>query len=250
MGQMKQKKSVRFKVLISSAIALLIMVIGFLMFVSSSYKAESLALESLQSDSQVVVTDKGTISFEPVSQAKNIGFIFYQGAKVVPAAYAPLAKEIASNGYTVVIPKMPFNLAIFSPDIADKVINNYPEIDTWVIGGHSLGGVMASDYARRHDNVKGLVLLASYPQSETDLSEVDIQVLSLWGNRDQVADITTIKAAKKLMPSDAQFIEIKGGNHAGFGDYGAQKDDGDATITNKQQINDTATYIVELLDGI
>lgn len=43
------------------------------------------------------------------------------------------------------------NLAVLNSDKAEKVINNYPEIDKWVIGGHSLGGVMACKYAPEND---------------------------------------------------------------------------------------------------
>lgn len=144
---MKQKKSLTFKIFTGIAILLIILVSGFFMYVSSYYKAGSLAMDSLQSDAFVTVEDNGDIVFEPVSNAKNIGFIFYPGAKVESSAYANIAKEIASNGYTTVIAKMNFNLAILSPNRADSIISNYKDIDTWVIGGHSLGGVMASNYA-------------------------------------------------------------------------------------------------------
>lgn len=123
-------------------------------------------MDDLKSDALVKVEESGDILFEPVSNAKNIGFIFYPGAKVEASAYAPIAKEIASKGYTVSIAKMSFNLAVLSPNRADSIISNHEEIDTWVIGGHSLGGVMAADYALKNDKIKGLVLLASYPQSK------------------------------------------------------------------------------------
>ncbi|ARD48347.1 alpha/beta hydrolase [Sporosarcina sp. P33] len=247
---MKKKKSWKYKLLVSSAFLLVILAVGFFVFVSSYYKAQTYAQESLQSDSGVTVKDQKELVFEPVSNAENIGFIFYQGAKVDAAAYAPMAKEIAKQGYKVIIPHLPFRLAIFSPDRADKVIRNHPEIDAWVIGGHSLGGVMASDYASRHEKIKGLVLLASYPQDTVDLSVAPVQVLSIWGSNDRVADIETIQAAKAVMPADAKFIEIEGGNHAGFGDYGPQKGDGKASVPNKEQTEQTSDAIVELLDGL
>ena len=247
---MKQKKSITSKLFTGIAILLIVLVAGFFLYVSSYYKADTLALDSLKSDAEVKVEANGDILFEPVADAKNIGFIFYPGAKVEPSAYAPMAKEIASNGYTVIIAKMKFNFAIFSPNRADEIISQYKDIDTWVIGGHSLGGVMASDYALENEQIKGLVLLASYPQSKTDLSDANIQVLSLWGSNDQVADLNKVKAAKKLMPDDAEFIEIAGGNHGGFGDYGHQKGDGESSLTNKQQMTETSTYIVDFLDRL
>jgi len=247
---MKQKKSLKFKIFTGIAIFLILLVASFFVYVSSYYKASSLALDSLKSDFLVNVEENGDILFEPVSNAKNIGFIFYPGAKVEATAYAAMAKEIAANGYTVIIAKMNFNLAILSPNRADHIISNHKNIDTWVIGGHSLGGVMAADYALENEDIKGLILLASYPQSKTNLSSKPIKVLSLWGSNDQVADVNKVKDAKNMMPSDAEFIEITGGNHGGFGDYGHQKGDGESSITNKQQMMDTSTYIIETLDSL
>lgn len=247
---MKQKKSLKFKIFAGIAIFLIVLVSGFFIYVSSYYKAESFALESLQSDAFVQVEADRDIVFEPVDNAKNVGFIFYPGAKVEPAAYASKAKEIASKGYTTIIAKMTSNLAILSPNRADSIISNYQHIDNWVIGGHSLGGVMASNYALEDDRIKGLVLLASYPQAKTNFTDKPIEVLSLWGSNDQIADLNKVKEAKNVMPSDAEFIEIEGGNHGGFGDYGHQKGDGESSITNKQQMMDTSNYIIALLDRL
>ncbi|WP_303968944.1 alpha/beta hydrolase [Sporosarcina ureae] len=247
---MKQKKSWKFKLFIGLAILLLIIAVGFFAFASFYYKAQSYAEDNLQSDSEVTVKNEKELVFEPTLNKKNIGFIFYQGAKVEAEAYAPMAKELAKEGYTVVIPHLPLKMAIFSPDRADKVIRKHPEITTWAIGGHSLGGVTASDYALRHDKIATLVLLASYPGSHTDLSETSVDVLSIWASRDEVADAKAIKSAKASMPSGAKFLEIKGGNHAGFGDYGEQKGDGKATISNEEQMTQTTTAILELLDTL
>ena len=127
---MKQKKSWKFKLFIGLAIVLVAIGIGFFAFSSSYYEAQSYAKESMQSDSNVTVEDDKELVFEPVSGAKNVGFLFYQGAKVEAEAYAPMAKKIAAQGYTVIIPHLPLKMAIFSPDRADKVIRKYPEIDT------------------------------------------------------------------------------------------------------------------------
>lgn len=247
---MKQKKSWKFKLFIGLAIVLVAIGIGFFVFSSSYYEAQSYAKESMQSDSNVTVKNDKELVFEPVSDAKNVGFLFYQGAKVEAEAYAPMAKEIAAQGYTVIIPHLPLKMAIFSPDRADKVIRKYPEIDTWVIGGHSLGGVTAADYASRHENISGLVLLASYPGDHTDLTKSSVDVLSIWASNDEVADSKVIKSAKSVMPRGAEFMEIEGGNHAGFGDYGEQKGDGKASISNEQQMMQTSEAIVELIESL
>ena len=41
---------------------------------------------------------------------------------------------------------MPFNLAVFDIDAGDRVRAAHPEIDTWVVAGHSLGGSMAAQH--------------------------------------------------------------------------------------------------------
>lgn len=247
---MKEKKPLKFRIFTGIAIFLMILVSTFFIYVSFYYKSSSLALNSLKSDSVVKVEENGDILFKPISNAKNIGFIFYPGAKVEASSYAPIAKEIASHGYTVIIAKMNFNLAILSPNKADSIISKYKDINTWVIGGHSLGGVMAANYAFENSKIKGLVLLASYPEDKKDFSSKQIKVLSLWGSNDKVADLNKVKEAKNVMPRDSKFIEIKGGNHGGFGDYGHQKGDGEPSITNKQQMIYTSKYIIKLLDSL
>ncbi|MGG0643792.1 alpha/beta family hydrolase [Sporosarcina gallistercoris] len=244
---MREKKSWTVKILIGMAALLLIAAAGFFLFVSTSYEAIPLEMKSLQSDDQVTVKREGDLLFEPVAEARDIGFIFYPGAKVEAPAYAKMAKEIAAKGYPVLVADLPFNLAILSPDRADKIISDHPEIKRWIIGGHSLGGVMAADYALDHKEIEGLVLLASYPQSKTDLSDSALKVLSLWGSNDKVADLEKVKDAKQMMPSDAEFIVIKGGNHSGFGEYGHQKGDGESSLSGEQQIQETVKYVVGLL---
>ena len=80
------------------------------------------------------------------------GFIFYPGGKVEYTAYAPLM---------CVLLKMPLNLAVLDVNAADSVFDMFPEISSWYIGGHSLGGSMAASYALENtDKLEGLVLLA------------------------------------------------------------------------------------------
>jgi hypothetical protein len=248
---MKKKKSLKFKIFIGFSIFVIVLVSVFFIYVGTFYKAGPLALASLKSDAVVKVEQNGDIYFVPVAEAKNIGFIFYPGAKVESRAYSPMAKEIASKGYPVIIAKMTFNLAILSPNRASQIIGKYRNIHTWAIGGHSLGGVMAADYAYNNSGkIKGLVFLAAYPQSKRDFTNFKLKCLSLWGSKDEVADLNKVRSSKKIMPKGSAYIEIKGGNHGGFGDYGHQKGDGQATITNKQQMLDTANYIIKFLNSL
>lgn len=48
-------------------------------------------------------------------------------------------------------------------------------------------------------------------------------------------------------PADFTELVLDGGNHANFGDYGAQKGDGEATIARSEQIERTADAIAALI---
>lgn len=65
-------------------------------------------------------------------------------------------------------------------NIADEIISSYPEINQWVIAGHSVGGTMAAQYAYNHrDVIDGLVIWASYPANTSDLSGTGKPVASI-----------------------------------------------------------------------
>ena len=163
--------------------------------------------------------------------------IFYPGGKVEYTAYAPLMRELAEEGIDCYLVKMPVNLAFFGVNRADSIMEEFPH-EKWYIGGHSLGGVAASMYASDHD-LDGLVLLASYPTKA-----IDEPVLEIYGTEDGVLNMSRLEEADKYLPIDNLEIELKGGNHAQFGDYGEQDGDGKATITAEEQQRQTAEEIV------
>ncbi|MNE63689.1 Alpha/beta hydrolase family protein [compost metagenome] len=170
---------------------------------------------------------------------REIGFIFYPGGKVEESAYSLLLRELSQHGITCVLVQMPFKLAVFDIDAADRVYAELPDIKTWIIGGHSLGGAMASSYANDNsDKIDGLVLLGAYPVENNAMP-----TLAIYGSEDLVLDKT------KLASTQNQY-EIEGGNHAYFGNYGEQKGDGTATITRQQQqqitVEKAAAFIMDL----
>ena len=67
---------------------------------------------------------------------------------------------------------MPLNFAMLSPNKAEKIIKENDDIKSWVIGGHSLGGVVAAKFAANDKNVDGVVFLASYPSND-DLKQLE-----------------------------------------------------------------------------
>ncbi|MFW6144591.1 MAG: alpha/beta hydrolase [Candidatus Natronoplasma sp.] len=206
------------------------------------------ALDALESDDEVEVkVSSDRVTFTPADREVKTGLVIYPGGRVDHQSYAPVARQISEEGFLVVITKMPLNLAFFDQDEAEEVINDHPEVESWAVGGHSLGGVMAARFADE-EKVIGLVLWASYP--DEDLSDKDISVLSLYGTRDGVTTVEDVKSREDKLPPDAELVAIEGGNHAQFGWYGDQRGDNEATITRvKQQriiVDKTAGFLVGL----
>jgi hypothetical protein len=244
------KKSTKKKLMLSPVILIGIFIIFFIVWTSNYYKATEETLAVFQSKNNIIIENGKYITFTPKT-ATDTGFIFYPGGKVEEEAYASLCKSIAKGGYKVVIVPMPFKLAVLGKDKATNVLDTYPEIKHWAIGGHSLGGVMAANYAYTNPtSIKALILYASYPQDSNNMSNQNIKVLSSWGSKDGVADINKIKAAEKLLPKDSIFQSIEGGNHGQFGNYGFQKGDNISTITTSKQQQIAVKSTIDILEKI
>ena len=226
-------------------------VAGFVIWASNPLGPAPEFQQAIQSDSQVTVESGRWLAFHPVGSEPQSGLIYYPGGRVDYRSYAPYARALAEAGYLVVIPRMPLNLAVFAPDVAAEIMAAYPEIEHWVLAGHSLGGVMAARYAYQHpDQVDGLVLLAAYPADNNDLSQSRLPVVSLYGTNDGLADPGKIETSKKLLPANTRFVPIPGGNHSQLGWYGLQPGDNPASISHQAQQDLVVDSIVELLRQI
>lgn len=194
-------------------------------------------------------TDRGWYVFEPVGEPAA-GFIFYPGGLVDPAAYGPLMHRLSDGGVLAVVVPMPLDLAVFGVNRADDVIAAYPDVDTWVIGGHSLGGAMAAEYLKKKpDAVDGMVFLASYPSESTDLSAISAKVLSIYGTEDGVAGDVFERSLQRLPDGTSREV-IEGGNHSQFGYYGPQKGDGIASLSREEQQRLTTSAILRLVGAL
>ena len=209
------------------------------------------ALAALQSNAQVNVSTKSWLVFQPNQVTPTTGLIIYPGGRVDPRGYAPQAHAIAAKGYLVVIVPMPLNLAVFGTGRASTVIQSYPYIESWVIGGHSLGGSMAALYAYNHkEQIKGLVFWASYPANSNDLSSSTIKVTSIYATLDGLTTQDKIDASRRLLPADTTWVQIVGGNHAQFGWYGPQSGDNPATISRAEQQAQVIQSTLDLLNFV
>ncbi len=208
------------------------------LYASDYSRADALALEAMSRAEAV----SGEYAFG--EEGSRVGLILYPGGKVEYTAYAPLAEEIADKaGVLCVVPDMPLNLAVLDSGAAADVTARYPDIERWYVGGHSLGGAMAASYAAEHpDEIAGVVLLAAYPTEA-----LDIPVLSVYGDKDTVLNAEKYDESRPLAV-DLTEVTIMGGNHAQFGDYGAQEGDTPAEITAAEQRSKTAEAVSAWLE--
>lgn len=231
-------------------VILLIGIAGFAIYVSDYYHADSTALAALNSTSTyTVINNDDFITFTPTGIKSTTGIIFYPGGKVQAESYSVIASMLATNSYTTIIVKMPFNLAFFGANKADDVIVNHPEIKSWVIMGHSLGGVFASDYAVNHqDKIDGVIYLAAYPSA--DAFNATFKALSIRGSLDALTTAQDIDKNRNKFPVNTTFVTIEGGNHYNNGNYGVQAGDNNSTISREEQQNQTVGAILQFLKGL
>ncbi len=248
MRALTDKRKQKIFIITFSVLMLLGIIVGACaIYVNDYYRADMDAIEAFEPMSAVnfETLDDGTIVWKPENATK--GLIFYPGGKVEYTAYIPLMQECAERGILCVLVKMPFNLAVLDVNAANGIQEQYPDIKEWYMGGHSLGGSMAASYLESHiEEYKGLVLLGSY--STADLSETDLNVISIYGSEDNVLNREKYDKNKSNLPNDLTEVIIDGGCHAYFGMYGAQDGDGIPTITNEEQIRLTVENIVKVME--
>ena len=234
----------KFIRLILAGVIILFLACGI--YLSDYYHADTDAIEAFAVEHSVEMRSdaEGNLVFEP--ERATAGFIFYPGGKVEYMAYIPLMKALASEGILGVLVEMPFHLAVLDIKAAEGIREQYPQIEHWYIGGHSLGGSMAAAYlAEEADDFEGLILLGSY--SATDLSETELSVVSIYGSEDLVMNREKYEENKANLPDEFSEVILDGGCHAYFGMYGAQEGDGTPEISNEEQIALTVDAISEMV---
>lgn len=222
--------------------------IGFTFWATDTNPIMDEALAALKSTDTVHLDQTEWIVFYPLENTPHLGLIFYPGARVDPKAYAPSMRLLAKNGYLTIIVPMPLNLAFLGTNRAADIIDTYPKIETWVIGGHSLGGAMAASYVYTHpDQLDGVFLWASYATERSNLSTLELPVLAIYATKDGLLEV---EQGVEFLPASAKIVQIEGGNHAQFGYYGIQEGDGVATISWDSQQNQIITAMLEFLETL
>ncbi|SMH46997.1 Alpha/beta hydrolase family protein [Rathayibacter oskolensis] len=221
-------------------------VVGFLIWSSIVRGPDEEALARVRADPAIAVerTDSAIVMTPAAGAASTIagtGLVFVPGAKVDAESYEATLAPLVADGATVVITRPILNLAFFDLRSLESFTAQAGGVDEWLVGGHSLGGVKACQWAD-DPAVSGLVLLGSY--CANDLSGSALPVLSISGSEDGLSTPEKVDAARGLLPDSARSVEIDGANHADFGWYGPQPGDGESTIGHEE----ADSLIIEALE--
>lgn len=240
-----KKHSVVKKIILVSFLVLSLVVMQYLFFEA---KATADTLFYLESSETVFVETRKLaqteyVYFAPIDSPNQKSIIIYQGGKVSHLAYARLAFSLAEKGFTVYLPKMLFSLAFFQASLANQFIASF-EATSWILLGHSLGGVAMSSVIVENLQITGAIYLASYPYAKGSYDHV--MSLLIHAELDGLTSQAEIESRLSFLPENKRRFEvILGGNHAGFGDYGLQSGDGFAIITTEAQIQRTVELILD-----
>jgi len=191
------------------------------------------SVDAATADANVTVEERRSsyVISNDTGDPASVGLVFYPGGHVDPEAYIPvLAPYVAETGVRVYVPKMPLTLSVLDPDRAGVFRTQAPEIRTWYVGGHSLGGSMACQYAGNNpDRVDGVVLMGSY--CEQSINGTELPALQVLGSRDGVVTGAETTATDANLPANATVVTIEGANHTQFGSYTGQNGDMSANIS-------------------
>ncbi|MHA7153821.1 alpha/beta hydrolase [Arthrobacter sp. TMN-50] len=196
---------------------------------------EEAEVAAVRADPAVRVIDReGYIALLPADGTAETAMIFYPGARTVADAYLPSwAPIVDATGVAVYLAKMPFGFASLRDDAAQDIIAAEPAVDTWWIGGHSLGGITAARYADTHPDFEGLLLWAAFPERDVVLTDVPaLEVLAVTGSKDEIVPTEVVRERLAVSAGDADVVEIDGMEHSQFGAYRSIFGDGDPTVSD------------------
>ena len=244
--RLQNKMPFSLHIIISLLAGVMLCLVAGFFYLNIHYSAEEEALAVLSDPDGATVT-KIDGGYRVDGPGERVAMIFYPGAKVDTEAYLPLMKRIADNGVDCFLADMPLRLALLNKNAADQFISHY-SYDCWLLGDHSMGGMVAAGYAAQHpDKVDGVVLLAAYPNEKMNDAA---GLLSIYGTEDGVLNRKAYEKPKPLFPPLFTEIVMNGGNHSQFGSYHLQSDDGEASITASEQQAQTAFAIRKFADEI
>ena len=161
--------------------------------------------------------------------------VLVQGGLVSVARYRWLAAHAASEGYVVVAPEHPADLAFFAAgnglaaleavEAGGGVLDGLVEPGgPAVTMGHSLGGVVSSILWAGDERFDGLVTFASYPADGTDVESRDAPYLALTGREDAQALVAQVEAGWERFAGPSWLGVVQGMAHYGWTDEDSDED--------------------------
>jgi pimeloyl-ACP methyl ester carboxylesterase len=194
------------------------------------------------------------LEFRPRIPKGSAALVFICGSGIHPHAYAPLLRPLAESGYPVFIVRLPYRFAPLASHKdeavrrAREIIAVHPEVSSWVVAGHSLGGALAARVARAEPRLRAAFVLIGTTHPKTDdLSGLDAPMTKVYATNDGIAPVERVRETKRLLPEHTKWVEIEGGNHSQFGHYGHQLFDGEATISREEQQAMARAVLLDLL---
>ena len=235
------------RVLLILLIVLLLAVGGFTAWAYTPLGPLPEAVAALQPDAAVQVTTSPWLTFTPASSEPTTGFIFYPGGRVDARSYAPATRAIAERGYLVVIPPVPFNLAVFKPAAAsgDRRAPGDPTLgDRRALAGGTMALTMFTPIPMPYTGISALGGLPGRQQQpgRPPVCPSSRSTAPTMGWRQ-----FEVGATRTLLPPDTRYLAIAGGNHAQMGWYGPQGGDGVASISRAAQQAQVVDATVALL---
>jgi dienelactone hydrolase len=235
----------------------LVFTVAFIAFNVIGYRATDEARTALETDGAVEVVETGLgITFSPTGQARQTALLFYAGALVEPAAYAPFLRRVAEEGYVAVLVPLPARSAPTERHMREAIARGHTFIDgspssRWIVGGHSKGGAVAAQLVAQDPRAtRGLLLVGTTHPRELSLASLPLPVVKVSASNDGLAAPAEVTRFASNLPADTRFVEIAGGNHAQFGYYGLQFGDRRASIPREEQQRQLLDATLGLLVGV
>lgn len=222
-----------------------------------AYRANDEARGAIVSDDRVRITRvDGVWRFTPSTTSDSLAFVFFPGSLVDPVAYAPLLRAVAATGHRAFMVELPRRGAFGGgrdPALRARLLAllHSESVGRWVAGGHSLGGVVASQVAADGvEGLAGLVLVGTSHPRDVDLSALAVPVSKIVGTHDGLASREEVLRNARLLPPTTRWTWVEGGNHSQFGWYGFQPGDRFASTDAGAQRRAMIAATIELLDSL
>ena len=185
----------------------------------------------------------GAEIYTPIEAKPKYGLIFFVGTMIAPNNYKYLSAALAQKGFLVVIPKVTLAMTYLYYEeqtsvIANKTMNDFPDVKFFV-GGHSQGGGACMRFAADNQNtLLGAIFMSPlcYGEYEVEINGTTsmkfdtlvnstLPAMLLEASGDEVLTTEMRADAESRMPQNYTHYVINPGAHMSFSEW-----DDDATL--------------------